>query len=231
MKYALLLSLTLLLFLPVTAAAQTLQEALENAPPIIRVEEDWEIKIGEPLPDEDLPQIVTVFGPTDANFGTHTVFELNHGTQPDFIEGGMQLQVWWSNYLVGHKAQFAPNELSQAGEIIRYRTVTRLSDHTLTMEIVNGTSATWGPFGNENLLQLKMITLREHLNPYDPENSLVHSRVTFGANRVHRFVRTGIRFYSSEGLYVESTTKRYVHRLSVDVEAEALEASQTTTSP
>ena len=49
--------------------SQTLQEKLLNAPPIVRVEEDWELLIACPVPEQNLPQIVTVFGPTDADFG------------------------------------------------------------------------------------------------------------------------------------------------------------------
>ncbi len=210
--------LGLLFSLPMTAFGETLEEALEHAPAIVRVEEDWEILIGEPAPEQDLPQIVTVFGPTDANFGTHTVFELNHGTLPEFTEGGMQLQVWWGSYLVGYRQQFAPQEFSVSDELIRYTTVTRIHDHELIMEIKNGTSATWGAFGNNGYLRQRLISFRDDLNPYDPDNSIQHSRVTFGANKVHRFVRKSIRFYSEIGLYVEDTEPKYVHRLNESVE-------------
>ncbi|MCA8992192.1 MAG: hypothetical protein KDA69_11380, partial [Planctomycetaceae bacterium] len=204
-----------------------LQDALNNAPAIIRVEEDWEIMIAEPLPEANLPQIVTVFGPTDASFGTHTMFEINHGTLPQFTEGGMQLQVWWGDFLVGYRQQFAPTELSFNSEIIRYTTVTRLHDDHLHMEVIRGQSHTFGPFGNSSgsddggFLSQRLNTFRTDLNPYDPYNSIRHSRVTYGANRVNRFVRKAIRFYSEDGLYVEDKTRRYVHRLSADIEYEA----------
>jgi hypothetical protein len=198
------------------SGSSTLSELLANAPPIIRVEEDWEVLVAEPDSANDSPQIVTVFGPTDASWGTHAVFELNHGTLPDFGEGGMQLQAWYQNLQVGYKGQFAPAELEIAGEIVRFTTVTRLSNFNLVLEIRNGQSATWGSFGNTSFLRLRLLTARTDLNPYDPDNSLRHSRVTFGANRVNRFVRKEIRFYSSEGLYAADATPRYVHRLAAD---------------
>ncbi len=204
----------------VFADGPTLQELLDapDAPEIVRVEEDWEILVGEPLPDSNLPQIVTVFGPTDAEFGTHTVFEFNHGTLPTFSEGGMQLQVWWRSALIGYRSQHFPTELEYNGELIQYTTVTRLHDHRLQMYIKSGTSASFGAFGGTENLHVSLLTLREDLNPYDPENSLKYSRVTFGANRVNRFVRREIRFYSEEGLYATESTDRYVHKLSIDVE-------------
>ncbi|MCA9030865.1 MAG: hypothetical protein KDA66_08665, partial [Planctomycetaceae bacterium] len=136
--------------------------------------------------------------------------------------------------------RFSPAELSFNSEIIRYTTVTRLHDDLLHMEVVNGRSLTFGPFGNSSgsddggFLSQRLNTFRTDLNPYDPYNSIRHSRVTYGANRVNRFVRKAIRFYSEDGLYVEDKTRRYVHRLSADIEYEAngtggYETTSTTT--
>jgi hypothetical protein len=195
-------------------AEETEGGSLEEAPPIIKVEEDWEVVIGEPDTNLDLPQIVTVFGPTDASFGTHTVFELNHCTLPDFTRGGMQIQVWWGEELIGYKQQHSPVQLEIPGETIRYTTVTTLGGNVIRMRIENGTSETWGDFGGGNLMLVELATTRNDLNPYDPNNSVKHSRVTFGSNRVNWFVRRSIRFYSSDGLYLEDDTPAYVHKLA-----------------
>lgn len=184
---------------------------LDSAPPIFRVEEDWEILIEDPDPNLDIPQIVTVFGPSDAAFGTHTVFELNHGTLPDFGEGGMQLQVWWQDALVGYRRQRSPTELYVSNEVIRFTTVTALKNHILEMAVINGVSETFGEFGNTGGLTLQLYSSRDNLNPYDPENSIRYSRVTFGANRVRYFKRAAIRFYAEDGLYLSDTTPQYVH--------------------
>lgn len=53
-----------------SASAQSFQELVENAPPIHRVEEDWEMLIVNPDPNFNIPQIATVFGPTNAAFDT-----------------------------------------------------------------------------------------------------------------------------------------------------------------
>ena len=197
------------------ARAQSLEDQLATAPPIVRVEEDWEIKIGTPDPAADLPQIVTVFGPTNALFGTHAVFEINHCTLPSFRQGGMQIQLWWGEFLVGTSSQHAPTELNTPGETIRFTTVTRIQNHRLLLYVKDGRSDTWEEFGGSGSLYLDVLTARDDLNPYDPENSIRHSRVTFGANRVNQFCRTAIRFYSSEGLFLDHREVEDVHRLAV----------------
>ena len=220
-KFAVALCTLTLLSLPKFAAAdQTLQEALAdpNAPAIIRVEEDWEFFSAEPYPSGDLPQVVTVFGPTDASFGTHCMLEINHGTLPSFQQGGMQLQVWWGDYLIGYKNQHAPNELTATNETVTYTTVTELKSGFLEMAVENGNSQSWGSFGGTGTLSVKLATSRTDLNPYDPSNSIRHSRVTFGANRVHRLVRREIRFYSATGEYVRSEDDVYVHELAINQE-------------
>lgn len=198
-----------------TASAQTLQEQLENAPPIHKVEEDWELVIADPDPTFNIPQIVTVFGPTNAFFDTHTVFELNHGTLPDFGEGGMQLQVWHGNYLVGYQHQQAPTELNTVNELVKYTTVTEIHGNYLDMSVENGTSTTYGVFGANNSLKVRLYTFRNDLNPYEINNSINHSRVTFGANRVSYFKRTAIRCYVENGdLFAQSVADTFVHQLS-----------------
>jgi len=158
---------------PSSASAQTLEEQLENAPPIHKVEEDWELVVADPDPLLNIPQIVTVFGPTNAFFDTHTVFELNHGTLPSFGEGGMQLQVWHGNYLVGYQHQQAPTELNTVNELVKYTTVTEIHGNYLDMSVENGTSTTFGTFGINNSLKVRLYTYRNDLNPYEPNNSFL----------------------------------------------------------
>ncbi|WP_417850534.1 hypothetical protein [Thalassoglobus sp.] len=195
-------------------AEQTFEELIADAPPIHRVEEDWEFVVANPDPTLDIPQVVTVFGPTNASFDTHTVFELNHGTLPSFGEGGMQLQVWFSDYLLGYYRHQAPTEFSTINEKVTYTTATSINGRYLHMEVINGNSITFGTFGTDNSLRARLYTNRDDLNPYHPNNSVKHSRVTFGANRVSYFRRNEIRFYDADGnLYAKSEDDVYIHLL------------------
>jgi hypothetical protein len=188
---------------------------------IVKIEEDWVIDIANPDPDADCPQIVTVFGPADPSVGTHAIFELNHGTLPDFSEGGMQLQVWFGDSLVGYRRQHAPAELYIGIERLTYTTVTEVVNRKVKLYVSNGQSLTWGEFGDTGTTALKveLDTWRDHLNDWNTENAISHSRVVYGANRVNKFKRTAVRYYTADGLHHTDTTERYVHRLVEDAYA------------
>jgi len=188
---------------------------------IIRIEEDWLLNIADPDPAADCPQVVTVFGPTDPSSGTHCVFELNHGTEPNFNEGGMQVQVWWGDNLVGYKTQHAPTEFYVAIEQVTYTTVIEVQNAKLNLFVTNGESVTFGNFGDSGTTSLKiqLDTARTNLNAFDPGNSIEHSRVSYGANRVNRFVRSEIRYYTASGLHHTDSTETVVHELAEAAEA------------
>jgi hypothetical protein len=185
---------------------------------IVRIEEDWVLDIANPDPDADCPQILTVFGPGDPSNGTHAILELNHGTLPEFSEGGMQLSVWFGEYLIGYKRQHAPAELCIGIERLTYTTVTEVSNHKVKLYVTNGQSVTWGAFGDTSTTSLKveLDTWRSKLNDWDSEGPIRHSRVAYGANRVNKYLRREVRYYTESGLHHTDTTERYVHRLVED---------------
>ncbi len=181
---------------------------------IMRVEEDWVLDIADPDPAADCPQISTVFGPSDPALGIYCLFELNHGTVPEYFKGGMQLQVWWQDALVGYQRQFAPTQLSLAIERITYTTVTRIDiNGDLDMFVKNGKSLTWGDFGESASLWIEVPTYLTNLNNYNPANSVQHSKVGYGANRVNNFVRTEVRYYTVDGLHYTDSTDAVIHHL------------------
>jgi hypothetical protein len=188
---------------------------------IIKIEQDWMLDIAAPDPVADCPQIVTVFGPADPRYFTHAVLELNHGTQPDFAQGGMQLQVWRGDDLRGYQWQRAPAELNAAIERLTYTTVMELDDGELKLFVKDGRSLTWGDFGDSESesLRIELSTQRDDFNDWDRSSSIQHSRVAYGANRVNKYVRTAIRYYTDDGLHYTDTSDDYVHRLVEDAVA------------
>lgn len=166
---------------------------------VVRVEEDWEIRVASPDALLDLPQIVTVFGPDNPETGVHAVFELNHGTLPTFGEGGMQLQYWDGDNLRGYKRQKAPTEFATAGETVKFTTVTEIDRGDLVLSVTRGTSETFGTFGDESSLRIRVNSSLWNLNFMDLDSSIRHSRVTYGANHVSRFRRNTVRMYDTDG--------------------------------
>jgi hypothetical protein len=137
----------------------------------------------------------------------------------------MQLQAWYGNYLIGYHSQFAPSEFNQAIERLTFTTVTRVRDNMLKLAITNGHSLTWGDFGGSESLRVDMSTSRTNLNDWNSQNSITNSRVSYGANRVNKFVRTEIRYYTRQDgqyqLHHTDETDTYIHRLAEDPYAPA----------
>jgi hypothetical protein len=190
---------------------------------IIRIEEDWVLDVADPEPNGNLPQIETVFGPSDPAVGTHAIFQVNHGSLPAFGEGGMQLQAWWGGYLVGYRSQFAPQEFNVAIEQVKYTTAIRVCGNGhVHLYVVNGHSLTWGDFAldgasNESNLHIRIESGILNLNNWNSQNSINHSRVTYGANRVNKYVRSAIRYYTAADLvnpHYTDTTETVIHLLA-----------------
>lgn len=180
---------------------------------IVRIEEDWLLDIAVTDENSTAPEIVTTFGPGDPATGLHAVFEMNHSTYPSFVKGGMQIQTWWGPSLLGARRHPNGAEMSTIVERIQFTCVTRVQDHLLTMEITNGDSVTYGTFGGDHSLRLRLYSELDDLNNYRPLRSVQHSRVTFGANRVNRYLRTAIRYYTAGGDIITDETDVYVHSL------------------
>ena len=182
---------------------------------VVRIEEDWKIVVNDPSPATDSPQITVVFGPADPESKTHAVFEVNHSTQPSYLEGGMQLQCWWGEDLVEYRNQHHPSELYVSNETIAFTTATAVGNNKITMEVINGSSASFGTFGGEVYLRTTVSLSRANLDGFDPEFSLKHSRCGWGKNRVGSLARTAIRYYDKNGeLASEDKTERVIHKLT-----------------
>lgn len=173
---------------------------------VMRVEEDWEIQIGVPDPDNDAPQIINVIAPQAGIKGPHAVFELNHQTYPEYASGGMQFQYWNGDLKFGYRCNPDPNVLAHDNEVIRYTLSMRLSANTLTFEVLGGTSTTWAAFGGQGYLKLGVGTTLTSLDTYDPQTSLKYSRVGFSPNRVGVFALKEVRLYSADGQLVTTLT-------------------------
>jgi len=185
--------------------------ANETAYQIVRVEEDWEMVVGEPDLDRNAPQVICVISPVGDVDSLHGAFEVNVQTLPEFQAGGMQLQVWsGENSLATRKS---PNEswLAHTGETVRWTQSMKLQDGSLTFEITDGQSTTWGDFGGEGYLKAARNTSLTSLNHYDPAISIANSGVSYAGNRVASLVLKRVRLTLSNGAQYVDHTSRVVH--------------------
>lgn len=202
-------ALALVPLLTVDASAQEIL-ALQ----VVRVEEDWELRVDQPDANSNGPQVSCALSPYSHLEGVHAVFELNHRNLPTFVSGGMQLQVW--NYETPLASRKFPNDnmLQMADETIRWTQVMKLDGGSLVFEIINGTSTTWGNFGGQGYLRFATQTDLNHLNSYDPNVSVENSGVGFAANRVLYLAMRRVRIVLADGNVVEDETTRIVHALN-----------------
>ena len=186
--------------------------AVDGQTSVVRVEEDWELVIDQPDPNSDAPQITCVISPRGHADGLHAAFELNHQTQPDYVPGGLQLQLWAGEWpLAGRK--FPRDELlGNANETIRWTQQMRIDDGVLTFEITGGTSTTWGAFGGQGYLRFAVVTSLDDLNTYSPTVSVGKSGIGYAGNRVTKLVLKEVRLYSAAGLISQDTTEKVVHQ-------------------
>jgi hypothetical protein len=181
-------------------------------PAVVRVQEDWELVVGDASTQREAPQVLTVLSPSDTDDGVYGLFELNHQSLPSYQQGGMQLQVWSGDELVGFKDNARTDLLGQDGEVVTWTQEMSVEHgNSLRFRILNGQSATWGEFAPEGTLYLNSGISLDNLNAYSPDFSVGRSGVSFGANRVQSLVLKRVRLYSSSGLIAEDSTPRPVN--------------------
>jgi hypothetical protein len=178
---------------------------------IIRVEEDWELDLGEPDASQNAPQVTTVLSPFGNLASWHAAFDVNLLSFADYSPGGVQLQLWYGDTPLDCQSQGHGSALQTSGEVVTWTQRLDLSDGTLTFQITNGNSQTWGAFGNGSSLSLSRECNIDNLNGYDPQTSVNNSGVGFGGNRVRSLTLKAVRLYSLRGLISQDTTPRVVH--------------------
>ena len=183
-------------------------------PTIVRIEEDWEVVIGTPSPDGHTPQIINAMSTTNRLADVHALFELNHKTQPSFVPGYLQLQCWSGDTLLGYGTSVKTGLLKTSGEVIRYTIRMEMSGGNVQFEVRDGSSTTWGTFGAQGYLRLRIPTTQLYFPLYSPDVSTANSRVSYASHRVQKFALKQVRYYTALGVLVQTdSTERVVHQL------------------
>ena len=178
---------------------------------VVGIEEDWEMVVASPDANSTAPQVSCTISPLSHVNSLHATFELNHQSQPEFVAGGLQLQVWNDEQPLSSRKFPNPEVLDTDNEVVRWTQSLTLDAGTLTFEITDGTSTTWGNFGSQGYLRASLTTNLENLNGYDPEISVQNSGIAYAGNRVTTFVLKRVRATLATGEVIEDTTQRVVH--------------------
>lgn len=122
------------------------------------------------------------------------------------------MQTWISESLVDARIFPRYGKLNTADERITYTIAMSVNGETVTFEVINGTSTTWGAFGGQGYLKYTIVTPYAHLEEYSPAGSASNSRISFAAHRVRKFTLKQVRYYAADGSLISTDqTERVVH--------------------
>src|SRR3954453_10581136 len=115
-------------------------------PLVDRVEEDWKVVVANPALTGVGPQVTTCMSPVSNGSTPFVAFDVNYREFPTFSAGGMQLQVW-SGTSVLSTASSGTAQFATPNETVTWTQSMKVSSGTITFDIMNGRSTTWGRFG------------------------------------------------------------------------------------
>jgi hypothetical protein len=171
---------------------------LFGAPPVkdaLVVEEDWEIRIDTQNVDKCCPQFSTFFK-LDNN--RYYLICWNYRDQPDFVAGGIQVQLWENDELISTE-DVIQEPLNVVGEVVTW-TVAITANGTKDVRFkLNGVkSYTWGAkFDTKGLDGIGVIV--PHLNSYSAQDSVEQSEISYGKEHVQWFGITESRTFDDRG--------------------------------
>ena len=179
---------------------------------IVKVEEDWELIVDQPDTATTAPQVTCMMSPTGDEEGLHMTFELNHKSGAQFVPGGLTAQVWQGESWVSTNRGNSSAAMASAAETVTWTQSMKVFGNLLRFDIKNGTSSSWGSFGNNHEFRTYVGWDPTNLNSYSPDTSVRLSGIGFASNRVQSLTLKRVRVYDASGAFVEDTTPRVVYQ-------------------
>lgn len=193
-----------------------------DAPVITRVEEDWRVYVVEPDSNSGVPHIANFIAPSSSDQSVFGIVELNHGSQPDFVKGGCQVQGWVNDTLASLAETDNTNRLSLKYDRVEYTVSLALTANAVQIALSKGKSKSWGRFATTPIVA-SVPVLNPSLADYDPNVSVANTSINHGANRVALMYMMATRSYSGETLVSEDRTPRILHRFHDMIQYVSLE--------
>ena len=190
------------------AASQT------RAQDLVHVEEDWELVVGQPDANTAGPQVACTMSPFGNIDGTYFTLEVNHQSMPYWAPGGLTIHQWSGESLVQSMNRSNRAVMQNNDETVTWTQVLDVQGGTLTFQVKNVSSTTWGTFGKNNHFKLQTGSGPSDLNSYTPDVSSVRSGVAFASNRVKSLKILRVRGTLSDNTTATDNTVRVVYEQS-----------------
>jgi hypothetical protein len=201
--------LSLCVFLFLGGSPPTGPAAPSGLDGVTRVEEDWQLVLGDPDNLGCGPQITTTMSPVGDTRAESFSLNLNYRDDP-FQVGGLQARSW-----VGDQAQaqstYSGAQCLTTGETIRWTQRLTLSSGRAYFQVVSGSSTTWGTFGDANdgsALWVAMPSSVTTLDQYQPAESVGNSGAGWESDRVRQMTLVCVRYYQGDQLLATDANPR-----------------------
>jgi hypothetical protein len=175
------------------------------------VEEDWQLVLTPPLNQDEGPQITTSMSPT-SDFTTAPVvaFDMNYREYPDFVAGGMQIQVFSNKDLLTTATQEG-GQFNTPNETITWTQQMSVASGQINYQLKNGQSASIGNFPrSQGNLTVSFASTAASLAGYDPAFSFKNSGVTWEKNYVTSLQLVKVRYFLNGTLLLTDSTVRSI---------------------
>lgn len=166
---------------------------------VVKVEETWQLSVGEPNDSRNAPQITMVMSPFSDLESDYFIFELNHRTKPSYVAGGMQVQRWFNGQHYCTHNNWKSGTMNSTGETAVWTQELTIDEGKVTFQIRNGQSLTWGQFGGQGHLKSTATTGLPNLNSYRADISINESGIGYAGNRVSSLILQRIKWTMSDG--------------------------------
>jgi hypothetical protein len=190
--------------------------AAAGAQDLVHVEEDWELVIATPDQNSCGPQVACAMSPFTDISGTYFTIEINHRSAPYWTPGGITLHQWWGDARVQSLDRADRSVMNTPDEVVTWTQSldVGVASNTLTFQVKNGTSSTWGNFGTSGHLKLQSwFWGGGNLNNYTPDVSVGQSGVAYASNRVRSLKILQIRGTLDDGTTASDNSTRVVYQL------------------
>jgi hypothetical protein len=180
---------------------------------LVRVEEDWELQVGEPDPNSTGPQVVATMCPNADLSGAYFTVEINHRSAPTWSPGGISIHRWEGEARYASFDRADRTTMQTSNEIVTWTQTLYQETGRLNFQVLNGLSLTWGPFGYSGTLRLDTNWGSDNINGYTPAVSVAQSGASYAGNRVKLLKIKAVRLTFSDGSVVTDNTERIVQQL------------------
>jgi hypothetical protein len=208
LSFVAVLALTTLLTGPTVPTPVTGQTSAALTPYVVRIEEDWSLKVNQPNASLSCPQVSTQMAPNPSGTQFYQ-FHVNSQDVPQFVQGGLQLQAWNGSTTLAVLTGSNTATMATANELVTWTQYLQRHDTGgLTFGITAAASQTWGDFSGAKFYVTGADIV---LDNYRADYSVQNSGATYGVNLVSSLVLVQTRVYYSDGSVKTDSTVRVVY--------------------